>query len=390
MNWKVFFILFLSIFSAMLGQGIVVPLLPVYAHDLGATGFQIGLIFGLFSVSRTAFLPYFGRLSDLKGRKPIITVGLLAYFLASVGFMFSTSVTALIMVRFFQGIAAAMILPVAQAYAGEISPPNKEGFIMGLMQVALYGGLGFGPVSGGILNDVFGIRSAFLGMGLTCLMGFFLSLLFLPSPEHEYVVTRGSASGAFGAILRNRHFFGLGLFRFVHTACLGTIFAFLPVIANKEFALSSTQVGVVIMLSVLISAVIMTPMGILADVISRRALLVVGGAITTYSMYYVAYVQQPWQFYVATVLIGIGGGIALPALMAMSVVIGRKEGSMGSIMSLLTISHSLGMIVGPVGIGVIIDMLNMKVSFIGLAVLMGLTTLVTWPLTSGFSAFEKS
>ena len=67
---KIFGTLFLSMFAAITGVGIVVPLLPVYAHDLGASGIYIGLIFGSFSISRTVFLHYFGRLSDKKGRKP--------------------------------------------------------------------------------------------------------------------------------------------------------------------------------------------------------------------------------------------------------------------------------------------------------------------------------
>ena len=127
MNAKIFATLFLAVFSVTLGVGLVVPLLPVYAHELGATGLYIGFIFGAFSLSRTAFLPIFGRLSDLKGRKPFITTGLLAYSLVSIGFTLSRNVSLLILIRFFQGIASAMILPVAQAYIGEITPKQKEG-----------------------------------------------------------------------------------------------------------------------------------------------------------------------------------------------------------------------------------------------------------------------
>ncbi|MBW2575913.1 MAG: MFS transporter, partial [Deltaproteobacteria bacterium] len=69
---KIFGTLFFSIFGTVTGVGIVVPLLPVYAHNLGASGIYIGLIFGSFSLSRTFLLPYFGRYSDKKGRKPFI------------------------------------------------------------------------------------------------------------------------------------------------------------------------------------------------------------------------------------------------------------------------------------------------------------------------------
>jgi MFS transporter, DHA1 family, multidrug resistance protein len=60
----IFATLFFIIFSTVTGVGIVVPLLPIYAHDLGATGIYVAMIFGSFSISRVFLLPYFGRMSD--------------------------------------------------------------------------------------------------------------------------------------------------------------------------------------------------------------------------------------------------------------------------------------------------------------------------------------
>ena len=80
LNIKIFPTLFIAVFVTAMGAGFVAPLLPIYAHDLGAGGFQIGLIFGAFSLTRTLFVPYFGKLSDRKGRKPFITIGLFSIF----------------------------------------------------------------------------------------------------------------------------------------------------------------------------------------------------------------------------------------------------------------------------------------------------------------------
>jgi len=93
---KIFSALFFSIFAAVTGIGIVVPLLPVYAHDLGASGLYIALIFGGFSISRTIFLPMFGRWSDKKGRKPFLTVGLFFYFIISLAFIFARDLNSLV------------------------------------------------------------------------------------------------------------------------------------------------------------------------------------------------------------------------------------------------------------------------------------------------------
>ena len=86
-NMKIFATLFLAVFVTTMGVGLVAPLLPVYAHELGAGGFQIGLIFGAFSLTRSIFVPYFGKLSDRKGKKPFLTSGLLIYCFLSLLFI---------------------------------------------------------------------------------------------------------------------------------------------------------------------------------------------------------------------------------------------------------------------------------------------------------------
>ena len=70
-NLRIFNTLFLAVFVTAMGAGLVAPLLPVYAHELGAGAFQIGLIFGAFSLTRSIFVPYFGKLSDRKGHRQL-------------------------------------------------------------------------------------------------------------------------------------------------------------------------------------------------------------------------------------------------------------------------------------------------------------------------------
>ena len=67
LNFKIFITLFIAIFVTAMGAGFVAPLLPNYAHELGAGGLQIGLIFGAFSLTRTIFVPYFGKTLRFKG-----------------------------------------------------------------------------------------------------------------------------------------------------------------------------------------------------------------------------------------------------------------------------------------------------------------------------------
>ena len=88
---KVFPPLAIALFSVMLGAGLIIPLLPLYAHSLGANITWLGIISASFFVGSVISTPLFGRLSDLKGRKTFISIGLVFYGIISLSFIWATT-----------------------------------------------------------------------------------------------------------------------------------------------------------------------------------------------------------------------------------------------------------------------------------------------------------
>ena len=363
LNKKIFGTLFFSIFAAVTGVGVVVPLLPIYAHDLGASGMYIGLIFGSFSISRTLFLPWFGRLSDVKGRKPFIVPGFLAYALISLAFIYSNAVSTLIVIRFFHGIASAMLMPVIQAYIGDITPKGREGITMGIFNMSLFLGLSLGPLIGGVIKDHFSLQTSFLCMGLLALIGFVLSLLLLPPTRSEEGIVHAGQSFSWKAVVYDWHVVGLFSFRFAYVFCVGIIWGFIPLYADSQFAASSSWIGILIMLGVFVSGLFHLPMGYLADRISKKLMVAAGGLIVGYAILSFAWADQLADLIRATVLFGLGGGISMPALMAMAVLKGGRIHAMGSIMALMTMAHSLGMLSGALMGGMMMDFYQLQTAF---------------------------
>ncbi len=378
-NKHIFFTLFFSLLCTVTGVGIVVPLLPVYAHDLGAGGIYIGLIFGAFSLSRTFFLPYFGRLSDKKGRKPFITIGLLLYAVISFVFIFADHVESLIILRFFQGVASAMIMPVAQAYVGDITPRGKEGFIMGLFNMSIFFGLSVGPLLGGLINDHFSMYAAFICMGALAMVGYMMSLTLLPPTREEHGARRSDDRFSWGSLLHDSDVYGMFIFRFAHTTCIGIIWGFLPLYASIRFSLSTSAVGVLVMLGVFTSGLLQMPMGLLADRLNRRGMVGAGGIVIVAALFLLLFADGFRGLLAASVVFGIGGGIAIPALMALGVTKGTATGGMGSIMALLTMAHSLGMLTGSLLAGLIMDWFRLALAFpLGAAVMTLSTAVFLW------------
>jgi hypothetical protein len=139
-------VIFLSVFIDLIGFGIVMPLLPIYARDFHAPGYLIGLIMASFSVMQFLFAPMWGGLSDRIGRRPVILISNFGSALAYALFALASTKggqTGLFMIlasRIFAGICGAN-LSVASAYIADVTPAEKRSRGMALIGVAF--GLGF-------------------------------------------------------------------------------------------------------------------------------------------------------------------------------------------------------------------------------------------------------
>lgn len=373
----IFATLFFIIFSTVTGVGIVVPLLPIYAHDLGATGFYVAMIFGSFSISRVFLLPYFGRMSDQKGRKPFILFGLISYTLISIAFIFSDTVEGLIFIRFIQGAGSAMVMPVVQAYVGEITPKGSEGYAMGLFNLSMFLSMSLGPLMGGVIQDLWSMDAAFVSMGLLSFIGVMLCVWLLPPLSEERLRSGHQALQIpWALVVRDRELLGLFSFRYAYTACIGAIWSFLPLFGAQMFGQSGAGIGLLVTLGVFISGILQLPMGYLADRISRQAMVVFGGAVATAGMMWIYFAASFFDLLAAVSLFGVGGGIAMPAITALAVVNGEQKKAMGSVMAILTVAHSLGMLTGAVAAGLAMDFFSLRLAFPVSGLVMALGTLV--------------
>lgn len=385
----VFVTLFFAMFTTVTGVGIVVPLLPVYANDLGATGVYVGMIFASFSISRTLLLPLFGRLSDQKGRKPFIVAGLAAYTLISIAFVFSENIETLILLRFVQGAASAMIMPVVQAYVGEITPAGSEGYAMGLFNLSMFLSLSLGPLMGGGIKDIWSLDAAFICMGLLSGIGLLLCIFFLPPISGEKVKNRQNKIIPRSNFFKDKVLVSIFIFRYAYVACIGVIWCFLPVFADTEFGLSSSMIGVLVMLGVFISGLLQLPMGYVADRADKRMMIVCGGIISTIGMILPYWATSFYDLVTAVSIFGVGGGISMPAIMACAVIKGDEKKAMGSVMSIMTVAHSLGMLTGSMAAGLAMDYLSLRLSFPCGTFIMAVGTLVFWSLAEKKSFIKR-
>jgi MFS transporter, DHA1 family, tetracycline resistance protein len=165
MNRSALIVLTLTAFVDMLGFSIILPVLPYYAETYGASPTVVGLLFASYSLMQFFFAPVWGSISDRVGRKPILVMGLLGACVGLVIFGLATSLIVLFASRVFAGIMAATV-PVAQAYAADVTEPEHRAKAMGMLGAAI--GLGFvcGPAIGGVLATFGRGVPAFVAAGI--------------------------------------------------------------------------------------------------------------------------------------------------------------------------------------------------------------------------------
>lgn len=157
-------LLFWSSLSSLL------PTLPLFFEDSGASKQQIGIIMGSFAIGLLLFRPWLGRLADKRGRKIVLLIGILVAAIAPLGYQFITSIHLLITLRAFHGISIAAFATAYIALVADLAPPSHRGEIIGYMSLVNPMGLAIGPALGGYLQAGIGDTALFVfSAGSACL-----------------------------------------------------------------------------------------------------------------------------------------------------------------------------------------------------------------------------
>jgi DHA1 family multidrug resistance protein-like MFS transporter len=353
---------------SMLGFGIVVPLLPIYADQMGASALEIGFINAGFSLTLLVALPIMGRLSDRFGRKVFLCTGLSVLTVASLCFIWAQNPTQLILVRIFQGIGASMHLPIAEAYLGDITPKGQEGRWMGHFNAILFSSMSIGPLFGGVLTDLFSTSTTFLVMSALCFTGLIATIIFLPEVTKRMVAKEEGS--VFDGLRKSRIMKGVFCFRIALGFSMACIMAFLPLFGSQKLGLSVMLIGVLIAARTPL-ALLQSYTGTLADKYNRRGLVIIGSLATLIFIGLIPLTGGFWSVLIVYALMAIGTAVAMPAANAYIVEEGRFFG-MGTSMALFMMAMQIGNGFGPIILGGIVDSMGLESAFYAAAVIIAL------------------
>lgn len=359
MERQTFITLLLSVFIALLGIGIIIPVMPVFAAELGAGGVSLGMIIAAFSVSRGLLQPLVGNLSDKFGRKRFLVAGLFIYGLVGLLIPMATSVNNLIVIRGFHGVGSAMIVPIAMAYMSFLAPVGQEGKYQGYLNIAVFCGIGCGPIIGGIFADIWGMASVFHVMAFFSFAAFILVVRNMPAYVPKSSKPQAGLFTSFGMMMRRQRTVGILVARYGTMIIMVPTMAFLPLLMSDWEGISGLEIGMVIAARTLVNALLQVPFGKLADRSSKPQLMLAGTVVMCMSLYLVPQASTFLQMVLLYMVLGTGEAIIWPVLGAYASEEGRRHFGHGTMMGVFSLAMSAGVFTGALLAGYAMDYFGM-------------------------------
>ncbi len=362
-----FLTLYFAVFVGVLGISMVSPLLPVYARELGANGAWLGFTFSAFAISQAIVGPFIGKASDKYGRKPFILAGLVIYIIAALGYLTADSFYQVIGFRMFSGLGTSLIFSVARAYIGDMTPPGQEGRWLGTFATADIIGFGTGPLIAGILREQVGFDAVFLAMAGLLSISAFIVLWMLPRrppiSKERAAANRAIPNLSISKALKHPVVLAITVFMTVQSLTSGATMSFLALHLENNLAITPFLVGVAFATQDFSAGFAQPLLGRVADKYSRRMLVAVGMVLSAVFVTFMGLADSYLVVVLLLLMLGAGHAIAQVAASAIQVVAGRQAG-MGTVIGLGSTGNGIGIILGSVVGGLLLDQFSISAPFI--------------------------
>jgi MFS family permease len=286
-------------FVSQVGISVMLPLLPLFATELGATPFVLGMLTASFAITNAIGQLGTGFLADRFGSRPFMSGGVGAYAVMNALIATSSAAPWLIAWRSLAGFGGGAMIVAERIYVTEVTHPARRAFANGIISAAQSAGSVMGPVVGGFAASIGGLRAPFVIVAATSAIAF-VGTLFLPRPRRAAPATAG-ASPDDGPI----PYRSLALLLVANLAIMASYGAFITSyapMATERLGWSTLDVGIAFSFIGAGSILLGPPLGHLADRFGRRPVAALSTVpIAGFSLTLVLGMPQPVTYALAIV-----------------------------------------------------------------------------------------
>ncbi|MCS6831759.1 MAG: MFS transporter [Armatimonadota bacterium] len=384
-----------TVFLDLLGFGLIIPQLQYYADAFHATPAFIGLIQAVYSLMQFLFAPFWGRLSDRVGRRPVLLVSIAGSAVSYVLFALARDAWTIFFSRMLAGITAAN-LSTAQAYISDVTLPQERTRAMGLIGAAFGVGFIVGPAVGGVLGGWGGNFA--IGVAGALLAGANWLSAFLRLPESLPVEKRRRLGSWYTLPLRNLprvlalpHVGMLVLVLFTAVFAVANLESTFVLLAKHRYGLDQRECGYLFAYLGVMGAVVQGGLiGKLSARFGEMRLLLGGYLLQVPALLLMPFMPSTGWLMVVLALMAIGGGVAGPSLNGLLSRLAPAD-QRGEVFGVTQSLGSLARVTGPVWGGWSFGHLGMSAPYVTAAMMMVVASaVVAWWMVSAVSVVSAS
>jgi MFS transporter, DHA1 family, multidrug resistance protein len=379
LNWKRnLWVLWIGVFFTAASFSMVIPFLPIFLLQIGVhehTELWAGLLFSSAFFAGAIASPFWGRMADKYGRKPMIVRAGFVLFVIYTLMAFVTNPYQILVLRILQGLLTGFI-PGAIALIGTNTPNHKVGYALSMISTASASGTILGPLLGGGISHLVGNRWAFASAGIIVFLATLLIIFWVVEEKFTPSKVRGSIKTDFQAALSNRPFLLVLILTVVTSCSVMTIEPVLPLyIVNLGGSSENASLlaGIVFSLPGIASALFAPVWGKWADKVGFQRVLFIGllgGGLGTLAQ---ILFSEIWGFSIIRFVYGIFFCAVFPALNGL-VVKSTPEDFRGRAFSLNQTATQIGGMTGPIIGGFLGGLFPVQSVFIVTAILLFIAT----------------
>jgi len=358
-------------FLVMAGQGVVSPVLPLYADAFGVGTTMVGLTITMFATARLLLNVPAGMIADRFGRRVILIGGPLLTAVGMVGSGLANSIWVLLAWRFIAGAGSALYMGGAMVYLIDIARPDQLSRYVATNQWALSLGVSMGPGIGGFIAERWGLSAPFFVVGVLAVVASVYSFFRLPETVHQSREAtiqddvRSSAdpvpASARGLVLSKPFLLLAVASATIFLTRGGTRGTLMPLHAKEALGWGPSEIGLLFTFTGLMTLLTLMPAGRASDTIGRRSVILFSGVMAGAGALVVASSATVAAFIVGNVVMSLGTGTAGPAPAAF-VADMTPPGLRGVMVGMYRSAGDVGIIAGPVVLGLLADQASIALS----------------------------
>ncbi|MCG7407212.1 MFS transporter [Paenibacillus sp. ACRRX] len=392
MNKGPLLILMVNMFIAMLGIGLIIPVLPEFLKEFGASGKAAGYLVAAMGLTQFIFSPIAGEWSDRFGRKKLIIAGLLLFSGSNLIFAVADQMWMLYVSRFVGGIGAAAMIPSMMAYVADVTSVESRGKGLGMLGASMSLGFVIGPGIGGFLAEL-GIRAPFYVSAGVGAIAMIVSLLVLPETlsveqRQQLMKHKQKAENIFKQLAQSiKAPYWIFLFlMFTLTFGLANFEAIFPLFVDQRYGYTARDISILITVGALVGVFIQALfIDKLLKKFGERRLINVTFLASAVTLVLMLFSGNMSYMLVMIVLFFTFTSILRPAINTLLSKLAGEE--QGFVAGMNNAYMSLGNIFGPALAGILFDIhLDLPYSFGAIILVISFGLSVIWGRNSSKSA----